>query len=242
MEISTKEWNAYIESMKNALTESADWQEELDGCRKMAEAAKNGNEIALVDLAVYKMEHGIDFEESVSFVEDKGRQGDVYALTRLGFLYCVGVYNPFDGSKNSLVDIADAKNEEKSTSYFEKAAELGGVCAMATLVNHIWLYSIWLYSRNQETEDSEKEEDSVRLTAEDFTKAEKLALKAINIYENENEKCDVPDSRIALLMSWLSDLYASKNPLSPIFSEEKAEYWKNRSDNLTRNKPESTAS
>lgn len=234
MEILTNEWNSYIESMKKA-AENANWQEELDACLEMAEDAKNGDEDALLDLAVYKMEHGIDFEESVSFVEEKAGQGDVYALTQLGFLYCTGVFNPFDDSKKSLINIDDIKNEEKSNSYFEKAAELGGVRAMATLVNHIWVYG-----RNQDSEDSENEEDSVQLTAEDFTKAEKLALKAIDIYENQKEKCDVPDSIIALLMGWLSDLYASKNSLSPIYSQEKAEYWKNRSEKLTQELKESS--
>lgn len=229
MKISTKEWNAYIESMKNALPENEDWQEELDGCLEMAEDAKKGDEIALADLAVYKMDHGIDFEESLSFVEEKGNKGDVYALTQLGFLYCTGVFNPFDDSKTALIDIDDIKNEEKSNSYFQKAADLGGVRAMATLVNHIWVYG-----RNQETDEAENKDDSVQLTAEDFVKAEKLALKAIDIYENKNEDCDLSDSVIALLMSWLSDLYASKNPLSPIFSEVKAEEWKTRSEKLTQ--------
>ena len=231
MEILTNEWNSYIESMKNALAENANWQEELDGCLEMAEDAKNGDEEALLDLAVYKMDHGIDFEESLSFVDEKAGQGDVYALTQLGFLYCTGVYNPFDDSKKSLINIDDATNEEKSNSYFEKASELGGVRAMATLVNHTWVYG-----RNQDSDDSD---DSVQLTAEDFTKAEKLALKAIDIYENKNEECDVPDSIIALLMGWLSDLYESKNPLSPIYSHEKAEYWKNRSEKLTQKLEES---
>ena len=234
MEISTNEWNSYIESMKNALAEKAYWQEELDACLDMAEDAKNGDEEALLDLAVYKMDHGIDFEESLSFVDEKAGQGDVYALTRLGFLYCTGVSNSFDDSKKSLIEIDDATNEEKSSSYFEKASELGGVRAMATLVVHIW---VW---RNKDSEDSESEDDSVQLTAEDFVKAEKLALKAIDIYENQKEKCDVPDSIIALLMGWLSDLYASKNPLSPIFSQEKAEYWKNRSEKLTQELKESS--
>ncbi|MBR1722327.1 MAG: hypothetical protein IJ727_07600 [Treponema sp.] len=236
MEISTKEWNSYIESMKNALSENANWQEELDGCLEMAEDAKSGDEDALLDLAVYKMGHGIDFEECLSFVKEKAGQNNVYALTQLGFLYCTGIFNPFDDSKKSLMDISDVKNEEKSNSYFEKASELGGVRAMATLVNHIWVYG-----RNQDSDDSENEEDSVQLTAEDFTKAEKLALKAIHIYENQNEDCDVSDSIIALLMGWLSDLYASKNPLSPIFSQKKAEYWKNRSDKLTQELKESEA-
>lgn len=226
MEISTKEWNAYIESMKSALAENEGWQEELNVCLELAEEAKNGDEDALLDLAVYKMDHGIDFEESVSFAEEKAGQNDVYALTQLGFLYCTGVYNPFDDSKKSLIDINDIKNEEKSTSYFEKAAELGGVRAMATLVNHTWVYG-----RNQDSDDSD---DSVQLTAEDFTKAEKLALKAIGIHENQKEKCDISDSIIANLMGWLSDLYESKNPLSPIYSREKAEYWKNRSDKLSQ--------
>jgi TPR repeat protein len=234
MEISTNEWNSYIESMKNALAEKAYWQEELDACLDMAEDAKNGDEDALLDLAVYKMDHGIDFEESLSFVDEKAGQGDVYALTRLGFLYCTGVSNSFDDSKKSLIEIDDATNEEKSSSYFEKASELGGVRAMATLVVHIW---VW---RNKDSEDSESEDDSVQLTAEDFVKAEKLALKAIDIYENQKEKCDVPDSIIALLMGWLSDLYESKNPLSPIYSQEKAEYWKNRSDKLSQELKESS--
>ena len=234
MEILTNEWNSYIESMKNALAENANWQEELDACLEMAEDAKNGDEDALLDLAVYKMDHGIDFEESLSFVDEKAGQGDVYALTRLGFLYCTGVSNSFDDSKKSLIEIDDATNEEKSNSYFEKASELGGVRAMAALVNHIW---VW---RNKDSDDSENEEDSVQLTAEDFTKAEKHEMKAIDIYENQKEKCDVPDSVIALLMGWLSDLYASKNSLSPIFSQEKAEYWKNRSDKLSQELKESS--
>ena len=232
MEILTNEWNSYIESMKNALAEKAYWQEELDACLDVAEDAKNGDEEALLDLAVYKMDHGIDFEESLSFVDEKAGQGDVYALTRLGFLYCTGVSNSFDDSKKSLIEIDDAMNEEKSNSYFEKASELGGVRAMATLVNHIWIYGL-----NQDSEDSD---DSVQIMAEDFTKAEKLALNAIDIYENQKEKCDVPDSIIALLMGWLSDLYASKNPLSPIYSQEKAEYWKNRSDKLSQELKESS--
>lgn len=235
MEILTNEWNSYIESMKSALAENKDWKEELDACLEMAEDAKNDDEEALLDLAVYKMDHGIDFEECLSFVDEKAGQGDVYALTQLGFLYCTGVFNPFDDSKKSLIEIDDATNEEKSNSYFEKASELGGVRAMATLVNHIWVYG-----RNQDSEDSENEEDSVQLTAEDFSKAEKLALNAIDIYENKNEECDVPDSIIALLMGWLSDLYASKNSLSPIFSHEKAEYWKNRSEKLTQKLEESS--
>lgn len=223
MEISTNEWNSYIESMKSALAENEGWQEELNVCLELAEEAKNGDEDALLDLAVYKMDHGIDFEESVSFAEEKAGQNDVYALTQLGFLYCTGVYNPFDDSKKSLIDINNIKNEEKSTSYFEKAAELGGVRAMATLVNRTWVYG-----RNQDSDDS------VQLTAEDFTKAEKLALKAIGIYESQKEKCDISDSIIANLMGWLSDLYEPKNPLSPIYSREKAEYWKNRSDKLSQ--------
>lgn len=233
MEIITKEWKSYIESMKSALAEDKDWQEELDLCLERAEDAKNGDEEALVDLAVYKMNHGIDFEECLSFVKEKAGQNDVYALTQLGFLYCMGVYNPFDDSKKNIIDIEDSTNEEKSNSYFDKAAELGSVQAMATLVNHIWIYG-----RNQNTEASEKE-DSFKLTAADFTKAENLALKAIHIYENNNEECDVSDSIIALLMGWLSDLYASKNPASTIYSEEKKQYWKNRSDELSEKLKES---
>ena len=53
MEILTKEWNSYIESMKNAFSKNKDWQEELDGCLEMAEAAKNGDEDALLDFVAF---------------------------------------------------------------------------------------------------------------------------------------------------------------------------------------------
>ena len=49
MEILTKEWNSYIESMKSALTENKEWQEELDSCLAMAEDAKNGDEGKIFD-------------------------------------------------------------------------------------------------------------------------------------------------------------------------------------------------
>ena len=67
MEILTKEWNAYIDSMKKAVSEEENWQKELDGCLEMAEAAKKGDEGALLDLIACKAEAGIDFEESVEF-------------------------------------------------------------------------------------------------------------------------------------------------------------------------------
>ena len=79
MEISTKEWNSYIESMKNAFSENKDWQEEVDGCLEMAEDAKNGDEEALLDLIAYKANHGIDFEESVTFLNKKADEGDIFA-------------------------------------------------------------------------------------------------------------------------------------------------------------------
>ncbi len=123
MEISTKEWNAYIESMKNALAENKDWQEELDGCLEMAEDAKNGDEDAILDLAAYKANHGIDFEESVAFLAKKADEGDIFALKTLGFLNCVGVFNPFDESKSSLVEINTDESEKKAAAYFKKACE-----------------------------------------------------------------------------------------------------------------------
>ena len=130
MEILTKEWNSYIESMKNAFSENKDWQEEVDGCLEMAEAAKNGDEEALLDLIAYKANHGIDFEESLAFLNKKADEGDIFALKTLGFLNCVGVFNPFDESKSSLVDINTDESEQKATAYFKKAFDLGSVHAM----------------------------------------------------------------------------------------------------------------
>lgn len=130
MEISTKEWNSYIESMKKALPENKDWQEEVDGCLEMAEDAKNGDEDALLDLIAYKANHGIDFEESLAFLNKKADEGDIFALKTLGFLNCVGVFNPFDESKSSLVDINTDESEQKAASYFKKAFALGSVHAM----------------------------------------------------------------------------------------------------------------
>ncbi|MBO5608582.1 MAG: hypothetical protein J6N81_08965 [Treponema sp.] len=41
-----------------------------------------------------------------------------------------GVFNEFDESKSSLVNVSDDANTAKADGYFEKAANLGSVKAM----------------------------------------------------------------------------------------------------------------
>ena len=216
MEISTKEWNAYIESMKNALSENKDWQEEVDGCLEMAEDAKNGDEEALLDLIAYKANHGIDFEESVAFLNKKADEGDIFALKTLGFINCVGVFNPFDSSKISLVDINTEESEEKAAAYFKRAFELGSVHAM------VWFATRDCIHAAAESENPEENTESAP-SAEDFLKAEKSALKAIA--ESKKPGCDCTEDGLASVYYWLSRVYASKNPVNPVYDEEKARYW-----------------
>ena len=225
MEISTKEWNAYIESMKNALAENKDWQEELDGCLEMAEDAKNGDEDAILDLAAYKANHGIDFEESLAFLNKKADEGDIFALKTLGFLNCVGVFNSFDESKSSLVDINTDESEKKAASYFKKACDLGSVHAMAWFAMGDCIHA---------AAESDKAEENTEPapTAEDFLKAEKSALKAIE--ESKKPGCDCTTEGISTIYYWLSRVYASKNPVNPIHDEEKAKYWENKYEKLSQ--------
>ena len=230
MEILTKEWNSYIESMKNAFSENKDWQEELDGCLEMAEDAKNGDEEALLDLIAYKANHGIDFEESLAFLNKKADEGDIFALKTLGFLNCVGVFNPFDESKHSLVDINTDESEQKAASYFKKAFDLGSVHA-----------TVWFAMRDcihaAAESDNAEENTEPAPSAEDFLKAEKSALKAIE--ESKKPGCDCTPEGMSTIYYWISRVYASKNPVNPIHDEEKAKYWENKYEKLTQKLEES---
>ena len=230
MEILTKEWNSYIESMKKALPENKDWQEEVDGCLEMAEDAKNGDEEALLDLIAYKANHGIDFEESVAFLNKKADEGDIFALKTLGFLNCVGVFNPFDESKHSLVDINTDESEQKATAYFKKAFDLGSVHAM------VWFAMRDCIHTAAESENPEENTEPAP-SAEDFLKAEKSALKAIE--ESKKPGCDCTPEAMSTIYYWLSRVYASKNPVNPIHDEEKAKYWENKYEKLTQKLEES---
>ena len=230
MEISTKEWNSYIESMKKALPENKDWQEEVDGCLEMAEDAKNGDEEALLDLIAYKANHGIDFEESLAFLNKKADEGDIFALKTLGFLNCVGVFNPFDESKHSLVDINTDESEQKATAYFKKAFDLGSVHAM------VWFAMRDCIHAAAESDNAEENTEPAS-SAEDFLKAEKSALKAIE--ESKKPGCDCTPEAMSTIYYWLSRVYASKNPVNPIHDEEKAKYWENKYEKLTQKLEES---
>ena len=206
--------------MKKALPENKDWQEEVDGCLEMAEDAKNGDEEALLDLIAYKANHGIDFEESVAFLNKKADEGDIFALKTLGFLNCVGVFNPFDESKHSLVDINTDKSEQKATAYFKKAFDLGSVHAM-----------VWFAMRDcihaAAESDNEEENTESAPSAEDFLKAEKSALKAIE--ESKKPGCDCTPEAMSTIYYWLSRVYASNNPANPIHDEKKSKYWEEKS-------------
>ena len=225
MEILTKEWNSYIESMKNTLAENKDWQEELDGCLEMAEAAKNGDEGAFLDLVAYKANHGIDFEESVAFLNKKADEGDISALKTLGFLNSVGVFNPFDKSKNSLVDINTDESEEKTTSYFKRASDLGSVHAMVWFAMRDCIYAA------AESDNAEENTEQAP-SAEDFLKAEKSALKAIEESKKPGGDCTLEG--ISILYYWLSRVYASNNPVNPIHDEEKSKYWEEKAKEITK--------
>lgn len=225
MEILTKEWNSYIESMKNAFSENKDWQEELDGCLEMAEAAKNGDEDALLDFVAYKANHGIDFEESLAFLNKKADEGDIFALKTLGFLNCVGVFNPFDESKSSLVDINTDESEQKATAYFKKAFDLGSVHAM------VWFAMRDCIHAAAESDNAEENTEPAS-SAEDFLKAEKSALKAIE--ESKKPGCDCTPEAMSTIYYWLSRVYASENPVNPIHDEEKAKYWENKYEKLNQ--------
>ncbi|MBQ4379042.1 MAG: hypothetical protein II821_07595 [Treponema sp.] len=224
MEILTKEWNAYIDSMKKAISEEESWQKELDGCLEMAEAAKNGDEGALLDLIACKTEAGIDFEESVEFLNKKADEGDIFALKTLGFLNCVGVFNPFDKSKSSLVEINTDESDQKAAGYFKRACDLGSVHAMVWFAMRDCIHAAsWSGFPEENTEPAPG--------AEDFFKAEKSALKAIE--ESKKPGCDCTPNAISIVYYWLSSVYASKNPVNPVYDEEKARYWKECYEKLT---------
>ena len=244
MKINTNEWNAYINSVKAEVSklegnpDQKYWKDEASYLQKITEEAeKEAAEYsaskadgsankpaekntfsALLLLATVKAELGIDFEESLSFLEERAAENDVDALKNLGFLYCTGVYNYFDESKTDLMDINAKENEEKSTFYFEKAASLGSAHALDTLFNHLWIF----ITRTPE-------EAKVQPTDQDYLKAEEMGLKVIDIFENHRESCDLSGSAISFTMKWLSDLYAYENPASPIYSPKKADYWEKRS-------------
>ena len=220
MEILTKEWNSYIESMKSALTENKEWQEELDSCLAMAEDAKNGDQSKIFDLAAYKANHGIDFEESLAFLNKKADEGDIFALKTLGFLNCVGVFNPFDESKHSLVDINTDESEQKATAYFKKAFDLGSVHAM------VWFAMRDCIHAASESNNAEENTEPAP-SAKDFLTAEKSALKAIE--ESKKPGCDCTPEGMSTIYYWLSRVYASNNPANPIHDEEKSKYWEEKS-------------
>ena len=223
-EIDTKEWVSYIEKMKKELSAGEDWQKELDVCLKMSDAAKSGDKNALLDLAAYKAFHGIDFEKSVVLLEKMADADNVFALNTLGFLYCTGAFNPFDDSKGALVQINTKESEEKAEWYFKKASELGSVHAMS-----------WFALRDcmrVALESDDADENTEPLSAEDFLKAEKSVLKAIE--ESKKDSCDCIPEVIEILYGWLSAVYASKNPLNPIYDEEKAKYWEGESLTLQK--------
>ena len=224
MEILTKEWNSYIESMKSALTENKEWQEELDGCLAMAEDAKNGDEGKILDLAAYKANHGIDFKESVAFLNKKADEGDIFALKTLGFLYCLGVFNPFDKLKNSLVEIDTDESDQKAASYFKRAYDLGSVHANVWFAMHDCIYAA--AESNKPEENTEPAPSS-----EDFLKAEKSALKAIE--ESKKPGCDCTPEGMSTIYYWLSRVYASNNPVNPIHDEEKSKYWEEKAKEIT---------
>ena len=225
MEILTKEWNSYIESLKSAIAENKDWQEELDGCLKMAEDAKNGDEGDILNLAAYKANHGIDFEESLAFLNKKADEGDIFALKTLGFLNCLGVFNPFDKSKNSLIEISTDESEQKAVAYFKRACDLGSVHAMVWFAMRDCIYAV-------AESDNPEENAEPAPVAGDFLKAEKSALKAIE--ESKKPDCDCAPEGMSTIYYWLSRVYASNNPVNPIYDEEKSKYWEEKSKEITK--------
>ena len=224
-EIDTKEWGDYIEKMKKELSDGNDWHDELVVCLKMSSAAKKGDENALLDLAAYKAFHGIDFEKSIVYLEKEADADNVFALNTLGFLYCTGAFNPFDDSKGALVQINTKESDEKAEWYFKKSSELGSVHAMAWLAMHDCL--------RVALESDDADENTEPLSAEDFLKAEKSVLKAIE--ESKKDSCDCTPEAIEILCVWLSKVYASKNPLNPIYDEEKAKYWEEKFKDSQKN-------
>ena len=85
--------------------------------------------------------------------------------------------------------------------------------------------------------DNEEENTESAPSAEDFLKAEKSALKAIE--ESKKPGCDCTPEAMSTIYYWLSRVYASKNPVNPIHDEEKAKYWENKYEKLTQKLEES---
>ena len=114
---------------------------------------------------------------------------------------------------------------KKAEWYFKKSSELGSVHAMAWLAMHDCL--------RVALESDDADENAEPLSAEDFLKAEKSVLKAIE--ESKKDSCDCTPEAIEILCVWLSKVYASKNPLNPIYDEEKAKYWEEKFKDSQKN-------
>ncbi len=171
--------------------------------------------LSKLELAAEEIDQGINFEKNLAFLNEKGEKGNTFALKTLGFLYSLGVHNSEDKSKNTLIDIHSEENAKKACEYFTKAAELGSVHA-----------KIWLAMGECIRVAIEDEAIENSPVAEDFHHAEKLALHAIE--ESKKEGCDCTQKAVAMMCYWLAQVYASKNPINPLYDEEKTKYWEDQ--------------
>ena len=226
LEIADKAWRDFVETMDKEISFGEDLQNELSVIFPMVIAAEEGNEKAIKACEEYKAAHGRDAGERFDFLvtladfaanpdelEKEADNNNILALKILGLSYHVGTwwyYTPQDEA-----DFRAIEYEEDSENCFKKAAELGSVFAMLWLAMKKCLYASSASKQN--------DKDTILPKAEDFQEAEKLALRTIE--ESKKDGCDCNQDLIKKLYYWLSQVYGSKNPVNPIYDEEKRKHW-----------------
>lgn len=193
----TAEWNAYLDALK-VRAENADTaetrkaaREELTAIAECEKAAGEGDITAQTKLAAYKAGLGIDFAESLAFLEARADADDTVALNALGFLYAGGVFNEFDSSKSSLIDISSEESAAKADAYFEKSTSLGSIRAK---LERAMKYA--LIANNAETEAGERKGALCR--ALNFFNRAKRAVRA-------GEACDCDFEQLSEVVGdWIS--------------------------------------
>ena len=180
--------------------------EELE---QMKKHVLEGSISAQIELAALMLEDAVDVEKNHAFLKEQAEKGNTLALIDLGFIYLGDVTRKeADGREVVLIP----ENEELSDACFLKAAELGSAHGMCITGVHKYLKT-WI-------------EDGKNITDKDFIEAEKWMTLAIETFEKTES--DLAPSLALLATDCLAKLYTNLNPKNPIYSEEKANTWRNK--------------
>ncbi len=192
--------------------------------------ASAGDEDAQAAVAGVRAENAEDVAKNLATLEALAAKGNALALLSLGVLYHEGIAENGDAPSKTVILPLDMK---KSDFYLAQAEEKGNLTALYMLCLHTWFRCCVFTRPDEEGEDLEDSERIYALpTEEDFLNGEKWLLKMIALAADkslDDEKREYAESKESDARIWLSALYESDYPTSPIHNPEKAREWGKKS-------------